>query len=115
VDGFEAEKLAADYLQRKNHTILMHNYRVPQGEVDIVSKYKNTLVFIEVKFLKNTYQYYPEEQVTKSKQNKILKAANSYIQCYKYTGECRFDVLAIHGEKDTLRYDHFVDAFEFNI
>ncbi len=112
--GDEAEAFAADYLHSHKHIIIERNYRIPQGEIDIISKDNNTLVFVEVKYLKSTRQYFPEEQVSPSKQKKLFKAAKSYLQVNKYDGECRFDVLAIQGGKDKLIFDHFVDALEFN-
>ena len=112
--GDQAEAIAANYLRAHKHKIIEQNYRIPSGEIDIISKDNGTLVFVEVKYLKSIKQYFPEEQVSPSKQRKLFKAAKSYLQVNKYDGECRFDVLAIHGEKDKLLFDHFIDALEFN-
>jgi putative endonuclease len=113
--GAEAEKVAEDYLvKEKNHQVLERNFKVYEGEIDIISQDRDILVFIEVKYLKNSWQYDPEEQVHSSKQKKLFKAAQAYLQLKKYSGECRFDVLSINGENGKLEFAHFVDALEFN-
>lgn len=87
---------------------------MPSGEVDLIAAQGDDLVFIEVKYLTHPNGlYHPEEQVTKTKQRKIIMAAKSYMQKKNFSGYCRFDVISIQ-KKPVGGFDiqHIVHAFE---
>jgi putative endonuclease len=65
--GQRGERLAQDYLKKRGYRIIETNYRSPYGEIDIISKHKNTLVFMEVRAKKNLRFGSPEESVTEAK------------------------------------------------
>jgi putative endonuclease len=74
--GHEGEDLACDYLIKKGFNIVERNYRYSKtGEIDIVAKDNETLVFIEVKYRKNLEFGEPEYGITKNKINQYRKLA----------------------------------------
>lgn len=100
--GAKYEKLAGVFLEEKGYEILQYNYRCPLGEIDLVAKDKEELVFIEVKYRKNLKKGSPLEAVTLKKQMIIGKCAKHYLMShYKYERDCRFDVIGIVGDQIT--------------
>jgi putative endonuclease len=94
--GKEGEKIAADYLKKNGYRIMEINYRCPIGEIDIVAKDKNEIVFVEVKARKSIALGYPEQAVGLKKQRKMSQLALWYLQEKKLNDvQARFDVLAI--------------------
>ena len=112
--GKEGERLASDYLQKNNFSILNKNWRSGRyGEIDIVASDKNTseLVFIEVKS-RSTSTDDAKELVTKHKQRQLYKLAKSYLHLInKNDCSCRFDVIAVRINKDGNRLEHIKNAF----
>lgn len=76
--GNNAERLACDLLVKKGFTILQKKFRSKFGEIDIIARDKETLVFVEVKARTNRKFGLPEEAVTPSKLWKIKKTAEFY-------------------------------------
>ena len=77
--GNAAERTAAEYLKRKGWRILETNYHTRRGEIDIIARDRNDIVFCEVKYRKGANP--PSlELITTEKQKKIVKAAYSYIR-----------------------------------
>lgn len=108
--GGEYESLAASYLEGKGYTILERNYRNRYGEIDIIARTGDTLVFVEIKYRSSTSCGNPEEAVDYRKQKRISKVAMYY---YTFGGygelDCRFDVIAIlEGE-----IRHIENAFSY--
>jgi len=107
------ENAAARYLRQIGYKIIIRNYRSPLGEIDIIARDGDTLVFVEVK----TRAYddpTPEEQVNTVKQHQITKAAKTYLNRYGSSlPPARFDVIAIVWATDrepVIR--HIQSAFE---
>lgn len=96
--GSNAEQLALKQLRKQGLKLLCQNYRCPQGEIDLIMQDRNTLVFIEVRYRKNTLYGGAEASITSSKQNKIRQTAMWFLQQYPQYQEspCRFDVVALH-------------------
>lgn len=110
--GYDKEQIAADYLEAKGYFIIQRNYRVRQGEIDIVARDKDTIVFVEVKYRKNTISGHPLEAVTIRKQRQVCDVALFYMNQNKINPETtpvRFDVIGILGNDIT----HIENAFEF--
>ncbi len=102
-EGSIWENLAAAYLAEQGLLILEKNYRTRLGEIDLIAKEKDTLVFVEVKYRKTDRMGLPEEAVTRKKQGTIRKVAESY-RSFHWKGTetpCRFDVIAVLGEEIT--------------
>jgi putative endonuclease len=93
--GFEKEKEVAVYFKKLKYTILDTNFTTRFGEIDIIAKQDDTMVFIEVKYRKSSFSGTPQEAVTYSKQQKIIKSAIVYIKLHNIKDNIRFDVAAI--------------------
>lgn len=94
--GIFGEKQAAQYLRNKRYKILNMNFRCRQGEIDIVAKDGNTIVFVEVKTRRSSNFGKGMEAVDFHKQQKIRKVALYYLNKYTPTfRDIRFDVVDI--------------------
>ena len=94
--GKKHEDEAVRYLENLNYKIMEQNFKVlPIGEIDIIAKDKDTIVFVEVKYRKNKNFGTPAEFVRKSKQKKVIKTALCYIKQNKIKADIRFDVISI--------------------
>jgi putative endonuclease len=94
--GALGEKIAAEFLNKKGYEILATNYRCSDGEIDIITKHNNTLVFIEVKTRTSCRFGTPEESITAAKKEKLRALAARYYQEHENLPEnwC-IDVVAI--------------------
>ena len=104
----KGETAARDYLRAKGYTILEENYAGQIGEIDIIAKDGETIVFVEVKARENTDFGYPIEAVTPQKVRKICLTAQQYLVHHRLLGkDVRFDVVAVlRGE-----IEHVESAF----
>jgi len=108
VYGKIGEDIARTYLKQNGYTIIKSNFKNKIGEIDLIAKEGDVLVFIEVKYRKNTTFGLPREAVNLEKQRKIRLVAMSYINKYKlHNAPCRFDVLEILDREITLIKDCF--------
>ena len=109
IRGQQKEELAAAWLERQGYEILEHNYRCRQGEIDLIARDGRYLVFIEVKYRNSAKCGDPLEAVDRRKQAKILYTARQYLAGCGYSSQtpCRFDVVAVCGEKITLYRNAF--------
>ncbi len=111
--GHQAEQLAARYLQDHGLSLEASNYRTPLGEIDLICKDQDQLVFVEVRYKANQAWASPAESVTRSKQLKLIKAARQYLQQHDPAGHlsCRFDVVAMTGDIKAPVIDWLPNAF----
>lgn len=94
--GILGEKLARDFLKKRGYRILETNYRCPQGEIDIVARHKDFLVFIEVRTKTSLEFGTPEESITKAKKERMIATAFHYRQAHDDLPPLwRIDVVAI--------------------
>ena len=106
--GDEGEEIAKRHLLAKGLTIVETNYRSGKsGEIDIIAKDGDVLVFCEVKMRTNDQYGDPEFAITPKKQSQIRRLAHAYL-CEREIDnqECRFDVVAIkkYGSKPEINY-----------
>jgi putative endonuclease len=95
--GNYGEDLALNFLKNKNHIILARNFRIRRGEIDIISKIDDILVFTEVKTRYNKTFGLPLESINCSKIKTIKLIASYFIQNKKlYYLNVRFDVIEIY-------------------
>lgn len=88
------EDLACKYLKKRSYRILDRNVTYPFGEIDIIAKKKEVLIFVEVKG--GNEAFLPRTRVTISKIGKIEKAANRYLMENDFDfDECRLDVIEV--------------------
>jgi len=94
--GKTGEELAASLLVKNGYKILSRNYKIKLGEIDIVAKDKDTLVFVEVKTRLSDSFGLPCEAVSKFKQRQISRVAVAYLQKNNLLDEyARFDVVSV--------------------
>lgn len=94
--GKAGETIAVDFLKRNGYRITEVNYRCPIGEIDIIARDKNELVFVEVKARRSSALGYPEQAVGIKKQKKVSQLALWYLQEKRLTDvRARFDVVAV--------------------
>ncbi len=106
--GAKGEQTAWDFLQQKGFSLLAKNFSCALGEIDLIAKDKQYVVFIEVKFRSGTAYGYPREAVSKAKQKTIRQVAMFYIQKNNLTNrDFRFDVVEILNDE----INHLVNAF----
>jgi len=94
--GMLGEKLARDFLGKNGYNILETNYRCPGGEIDIIARQEDTLVFIEVRTKKSRQFGTPEESITPTKMERLRTVAAHYGQNRSnLPASWRIDVVAI--------------------
>lgn len=108
--GREGEAKAAEYLRKKRYEIIGANYRCRFGELDLIAKKRDLVVFVEVKLRKNDHFGAASDAVTLSKRDKLKKAALFWLAATDCTLPTRFDVIEIYRE--TGRINHIENAFE---
>jgi len=94
--GDDAETLAVHELERAGYSIVDRNYRCRLGELDIVARDGNTLVFVEVRSRADDDRGSALATVTYRKQRQVAKVAKVYLAHRKPAfDECRFDVIGV--------------------
>lgn len=98
--GQIGESLAVEYLKKQKYKILEQNFTNNIGEIDIIARKSNYIVFVEVKNRSSKKFGLPRESITENKQKKIRNVALSYLKSKKLLNNpCRFDVIDIlNGE-----------------
>lgn len=111
------EKLAVEHLKTQGYQILAENYRFQRGEIDIIAKHEERIVFVEVKTRRSLKYGLPQSAVNEQKQRQISKIALAYLQEHNLIDtSCRFDVIAIQLTRnlELLHLKQIKSAFEFN-
>ena len=98
--GVSGEQQAKKHLIKQGYKVLETNYKTVLGEIDIIAKKDDFIVFVEVKTRSNTKFGLPRESVTPYKQNKIRTVATYYLKTKNMLNfNVRFDVIDIlNGE-----------------
>jgi len=107
--GEKGEQWAVDLLKSKGYLIVERNHQIGHLEIDIIARKENWLVFVEVKLRGDGEHGLPEDNVGKSKQNFLLKAADLYLNHSDWAGKVRFDLISIIVSP--FEIVHFEDAF----
>jgi putative endonuclease len=102
--GAAGETKVVDYLLENGFTIIERNYRVREGEIDIVAQKKELLIFVEVK-TRAASTYALSEVITRSKQKKIIFTAKHFLVTHHYKNHVyRFDIALVQGAGLTITY-----------
>lgn len=110
--GKSGEDLAADELVRRGYAILDRRYRTRHGEIDIVARDGETIVFVEVKARADARFGTAAEAVTPLKQRRLVSMATDYMVRKRLTeSPCRFDVVAIDGAGESAQLTLYPHAF----
>jgi putative endonuclease len=99
--GILGENLARDFLGKNGYHILETNYRCPAGEIDIIARHEDTLVFVEVRTKRSRQFGSPEESITPVKMQKLRTLAAHYCQTHHNLPPLwRIDVIAIQLDQN---------------
>lgn len=111
--GERGERAALRYLKARGYRLILRGYRSNYGEVDLIARDQNVLVFVEVKARRRGD---PAEAVTVDKQRKLTLTALHFLKRHRLLEQaCRFDVIAIvwpvdRGQPEIEHYRHAFEA-----
>ena len=113
VRGRAAEDMALRYLEQHGLQLVTRNFRCTRGEIDLIMRHGDSLVFVEVRARRNDNFGSGADSVDARKQAKLNAAASLYLQQHAQpaNGTCRFDVVAISFASDPPQLDWIPDAF----
>jgi putative endonuclease len=97
--GAQGEDAALDHLRRAGLTLVERNFRCAGGELDLIMRDGAHLVFVEVRQRKNRGYGGAAASITPAKQGRMRIAAQTFLLRYPKLPPCRFDVVAIDGER----------------
>lgn len=109
--GQRGEALAAAHLTAQGYELLARNYRAGRGEIDLIVRRGDWLVFVEVKTRTNLAFGYPEAAVSPKKAALVVAAAEVYVFENDWKKYIRFDVVAVIFSRTGTQIAHFEDAF----
>jgi putative endonuclease len=112
--GKFAEEQVSNYLQQHGLQLVVSNYSCKLGEIDIIMRDQDCLVFVEVRARVNQDFLMSLESVNRSKQHKIINTATYYLQSVGLLNKmfCRFDVVVVQQQEDELKFHWVKNAFE---
>jgi putative endonuclease len=114
VAGDAFEQRACAELERAGLKLLARNYSTRHGELDLVMRDGDTVVFVEVRYRKSTSHGDAAASVTASKQSKLILAAQHWLGAHPQHARrpCRFDVVSYDGPAGAVRSEWLRGAFE---
>lgn len=99
ITGQSGEDQALAFLLEQGLSLVTRNFRCKMGEIDLIMRQRQTLVFVEVRKRAPGRYGSAADSITHAKQHKLLLAAQLYLQRFASPPACRFDVIAIDGGK----------------
>lgn len=113
VVGGQWERKAEEYLHCQGLKTLARNFNCRLGEIDLVMEDGECLVFAEIRYRENDRFGSGAETVTRTKQGRIIRAAQKYLQLHRSraTQPCRFDVVSLGNEQGRLTVEWIRNAF----
>ncbi len=109
--GKLGEELAVEFLLKNDYTILQTNFVFQKAEIDIIAQKANILAVVEVKTRSSLEFGMPQDFVKPKKIQLLVKAVNEYVVVNQLDVEVRFDIIAIHKDKENFIIEHLEDAF----
>lgn len=109
--GAEAERLAETFLQDQNLVLLQRNYRCRLGEIDLIMRDSETIVFVEVRMRGSRNYGGAAESITSTKQQKLIQTAKHYLLILNREPPCRFDAVLLSDLSDRNGIEWIRDAF----
>lgn len=110
--GRKAEEAASDFLVDKGYILLEKNWRWKKAEIDIIARYGDELVFIEVKGRSSIKYGNPELAISPQKRLLMVDASTRYMEIINHEWAIRFDVISVIIQNDqVVQIDHFEDSF----
>ena len=112
--GINGEKVACRFLKQSGYKIIKRNYRKKYGEIDIIAQRDDTLSFVEVKTRERTDIGLACEAVNKSKQEKIIKTAQTYILENDVDMNYSIDIIEVYHRAGKIeKIEHLENAIYF--
>lgn len=109
--GKIGEDLVVKYLEQNGYTIIERNFECRQGEIDIIAKDKEEIVFIEVKTRTNENYGKPKEAVDETKKKHIYKSSEFYVYINHLENEpIRIDVIEVYKKQEKFIIHHIKQA-----
>lgn len=108
--GRFGESLAAAFLEKQGYSVLERNYRTPYGEIDLIIRQADVIIFVEVKTRASSSLGPPEISITPRKAEHMRSAAEYYIQQHpELHNDWRIDALSVQIQADDTPalIDHF--------
>ncbi len=111
--GSRYEELALEWLHARGMKLVQRNYRCKLGEIDLVMRERELLVFVEVRCRGSSSLVAACETVDPRKQQKLLRTARHFLLCNQQLADmpCRFDVLGISTRGDRTDFEWIRNAF----
>ncbi len=109
--GHQGEQIACDYILKMGYEILARNFTYQKSEIDIIAKYHECVVFIEVKTRRNNLFANPTDAVTDKKIAKLQEGALHFIELNQLDSELRFDIISIILNENQCEIEHIENAF----
>lgn len=110
IKGTEGETIALRYLEAKGYQYVTRHWHCRGGEIDLIMRDRDELVFVEVKMRANNAIGHPEEMVDWKKKKRLLHAANQYLQFNQEENDFwRIDIVAITGTSDIAHFSNVVE------
>lgn len=109
-DGAEAERLAQRFLEQQGLRLVERNYRCRFGEIDLVMREGETLVFVEVRLRSHSGFGGAAASITQAKRTRLLRAARHYLAALPRAPQCRFDAVLL-GAAGAASIEWLRDAF----
>lgn len=97
MQGFEAEERAAQWLQQRGLSMVCRNWHCRFGEIDLIARDGETLVFVEVRARTHGSFGGAAASITAAKRERLLKAARQYLSALPEEPACRFDAVIFDG------------------
>jgi len=112
--GRWAEQTALEYLLTKKLKFLDKNYRSAFGEIDLIMRDKNIVLFIEVRYRSSNHFHTPLESINRKKCERIIATSHQYLSENRSASQldCRFDVVALTGPQETPMIEWIKNAFQ---
>ena len=110
--GARGEEAARSFLASRGYAIVERQYRGAGGEIDLIAREGECLVFVEVKTSDMGSAATPEARVSRDKRDHLTRAALHYLGGLTPQPECRFDVVAVRLGDGQPEITHFADAFQ---
>jgi putative endonuclease len=108
--GNWGEETAAAYLRQRGYEVIARNARTPYGEIDIIARQGNITIFVEVKTLTYSKNFFPEQNVTARKRDHMLACAE-YHAAENAIDYWQIDVIAVEGKQGLQpKITHFENA-----
>lgn len=108
--GQWGEEKATAYLCERGYEIIDRNARTPYGEIDIIAKLADITIFVEVKTLTSSRNFFPEQNVTARKREHMLACAQHYA-AENAIDHWQIDVIAVEGKQGKeAKITHFENA-----